>query len=132
MDGSGGRLDGSGDRMDGSYAGTDGSDLDLNGSPRALNRPGSRPSLSYRGASGSRGVPNRPAGLPEASERAPNNRLARGWPFQRTQDPFQRRILPGMEGCYPPSGYLGRCRSKKAQITAGPFGSLGVGPKSRG
>jgi hypothetical protein len=32
----------------------------------------------------------------------------------------------------PLTSYLGRCRSKKAQITAGPFGSLGVGPKSRG
>jgi hypothetical protein len=28
--------------------------------------------------------------------------------------------------------YLGPCRSKKAQITAGPFGPLGVGPKIRG
>jgi hypothetical protein len=27
---------------------------------------------------------------------------------------------------------LGCCRLKKAQITAGPFGSLGVGPKIRG
>jgi len=26
----------------------------------------------------------------------------------------------------------GRCRSKKAQITAGPFGSLGAGPNNRG
>ena len=31
-----------------------------------------------------------------------------------------------------PSSYFGRCRSKKAQITAGPFGSLGAGPKNRG
>ena len=30
------------------------------------------------------------------------------------------------------SSYFGRCRSKKAQITAGPFGSLGAGPKNRG
>jgi hypothetical protein len=28
--------------------------------------------------------------------------------------------------------YLSCCRLKKAQITAGPFGSLGVGPKIRG
>jgi len=26
----------------------------------------------------------------------------------------------------------GRCRSKKVQITAGPFGSLGAGPNNRG
>jgi hypothetical protein len=26
----------------------------------------------------------------------------------------------------------GRCRAKKAQITAGPFGSLGAGPNNRG
>lgn len=32
----------------------------------------------------------------------------------------------------PFSGYLGRCRSKKAQITAGPFSSLSIGPKIRG
>ena len=25
-----------------------------------------------------------------------------------------------------------RCRAKKSQITAGPFGSLGLGPKIRG
>ncbi len=31
-----------------------------------------------------------------------------------------------------PRRYLGRCRSKKAQITAGPFGSLGAGPNNRG
>ena len=28
--------------------------------------------------------------------------------------------------------YLGCCRLKKAQINAGPFGSLGDGPKIRG
>ena len=32
----------------------------------------------------------------------------------------------------PAGSYPGFCRSKKAQITAGPFGSLGVGPRSRG
>ena len=46
----------------------------------------------------------------------------------------QNPMATGNKGFSPCLGvsYLGCCRLKKAQINAGPFGSLGVGPKIRG
>jgi hypothetical protein len=44
-----------------------------------------------------------------------------------TRAELQKRLAVGPSGRHP-----FRCRSKKAQITAGPFGSFGDGPNRRG
>ena len=45
---------------------------------------------------------------------------------------IEERGLLIFRGAELDSLYLAACRSKKAQITAGPFGSLGDGPKPLG